>query len=136
MRDSFEHHQRRLDSPRRDEVPGESTARRRHTGDHAAESRRVTSVVAPGQEPADPRRVVAALQNLAAIERLIESSGAWQPLEDDPLAQQLRNLALAGILELHPFEIPGEGGERRYRPTVTVLGSRTVFDVLSVARSR
>lgn len=92
--------------------------------------------IAPGQEPADPRRVITAFQNLDAVERLTSSSEHdWCPCETDELAQQLRNLALAGILELNPFERPDSNGLRSYRPEFTTLGALTVFDVLGVARS-
>lgn len=93
-----------------------------------------SSELAPGQQPADPRRVIAAVQNLPAIERLARSGAAWwHPREDDPLAPQLRNLAVAGLVELHPLTLPS--GPRVYRPQLTALGAATVFEVIGVVRA-
>ncbi len=77
---------------------------------------------------------MAALRNLDAIERMADTASNWTPREDDPLAQQLRNLTVAGIVELSPVDIPGTLDARLYRPEFTVLGALTVFKVLGVIK--
>ena len=114
------------------ESPGQAKG---HADGLGAEAPIVASYgMAPGQQPSDPRRVIAAVQNLPAIERLTRSDAThWHPRADDPLGQHLRNLAVAGLVELHPLTLPN--GAKVYRPELTGLGAATVFDVIGVAKA-